>query len=82
MWKQEKESKGIRCLLETHKQEIKKIKCVTRDLGPKFEELIEVINKVITNYKQIMQTVKEWAGRQQMLNGKVSQLKGTRRKTY
>jgi hypothetical protein len=52
------ESKEIKSLLETHSQEIKEIKAVTRDLGPKFYKLIEAINEVITNDTQIKQTVK------------------------
>jgi hypothetical protein len=35
----EKERKEIKSLLETHSQEIKEIKNVTHDLGPKFEKL-------------------------------------------
>jgi hypothetical protein len=43
--------------------------------------LIEVVNEVITNYKQIKHTMKEWEHRQQMADGKVSQLEGEHRKS-
>jgi hypothetical protein len=82
VWNKENESKGIRSLLEIHNQEIKKIKGVTRDVGPKFDKLIQVINEVITNHKQIKQTVKEWEERQQMVDDKVIWKKGTGRITY
>jgi septal ring factor EnvC (AmiA/AmiB activator) len=60
--------------LESHEQEIKEIKDATRDIGPKTEKLIGAINEVITNYKQIKRTVKEWEERQKMVDGVISQL--------
>jgi chromosome segregation ATPase len=77
VWNQE-ESKGINSLLETYKQEIKEIEDETRDLGPKFDKMIKAIHEVIIKYKKIKQTVKEWEERQQMVEGKGSQLEGHR----
>jgi hypothetical protein len=77
---QEKGSKGIKSLSDTHSQEIEEIKDVTQDLRQKFEKLINVINKVITNYKKIKKTVKEWEERQHMVDN--SWRKGTERITY
>jgi outer membrane PBP1 activator LpoA protein len=59
----QEERKGIKNLLETHKQEIQEIKDATRDLGPTFDKLIKVMNELITNYKQTKQTVKGWVER-------------------
>jgi DNA anti-recombination protein RmuC len=55
MQNQDKNSKYIKSLLETHKQEMKEIKDAFRDLGPKFDKLTKVISKVTTNYNQIEQ---------------------------
>jgi hypothetical protein len=47
-------------LLEIHNQEIKGIKDITRDLGPEFQKMIKVVSEVITDYKHIKQTMKDW----------------------
>jgi hypothetical protein len=46
-------------------------------LGSKSEELSEVINKAITSK---LKSVREWEERQQMVDGKVRQLKEGHRK--
>jgi DNA repair ATPase RecN len=76
----QEKSKRIKSLLESHKQEINKIKDKTRVFGPKCEKLIEAMYEVFTNYKQIEQAVKEWEEMQQMMDGKVSQLEDGHRK--
>jgi hypothetical protein len=42
----------IKSLLESHSQEITKIKKETNALGSNFEKLSEVINEGISNYKR------------------------------
>jgi hypothetical protein len=49
---EEKENKVIKSLLETYNQECTKIK---NGLGPIFEKLNKVMNKVISVYRQISQ---------------------------
>lgn len=61
--KQDTERKGRRSSLETHSQEIKEVKDVTRHLAREFEILIDVIKEVITNCQKMEQAVKKRDGR-------------------
>jgi hypothetical protein len=60
MRNQEKDSKVLN-LLQTHNQEMAKMKKGTNVLSLKFEKLTEVIDKVISDYKE-NQTVNETMG--------------------
>jgi hypothetical protein len=46
--------------------------------GHKSMSSIVVVNEVITNYKQIKQTVREWEESQKLTDGKLSELEGGR----
>jgi ferritin len=71
MQNQEKESKAITNLLETHNQEMAEMKKGTNIPQLKFEKLTEVIDKVISDYQEIKQSVRQWVERKEMVNKKV-----------
>jgi molybdopterin converting factor small subunit len=52
----------------------------TNVLSLKFEKLTEVIDKVISDYKEIKQSVRQWEERQEMVNKKVKWLENGNRK--
>jgi chromosome segregation ATPase len=77
---QEKESNVIKSLLESHNQEMTEMKKGSNALGLKFEKLTEVIDEVISDYKEIKQSVRQWEERQEMVNEKVKGLEDGHRK--
>jgi hypothetical protein len=83
MQNQEKEFKVIKHLLESHNQEMAEMKKGTNVLRLKSEKVTEVIDKVISDYKEIKQSVRHWEERQDMVNEKVKWSEdGHRKKEY
>jgi hypothetical protein len=77
---QERESKVIKKLLETHNHESGEIKNGNKELVVKFEKLSEAINNVMADYKQIEHAVKKWEGKQQMVADKLLRVEELQRK--
>jgi hypothetical protein len=80
MRNQEKGSKAIKNLLDTQNEEMAEMKKGNNVSSLKFEKLTEVIDKVISDYKEIKQSVRLWEERQEMVNEKVKWLENEHRK--
>jgi chromosome segregation ATPase len=56
---QEKEGKAIKQMLEIHKQEMSEMRKAMDALGPKFNQLSEMVSEMIKDYSQIKQVIRE-----------------------
>jgi uncharacterized coiled-coil DUF342 family protein len=63
----EKEGRAIKQILETHKQEISKMRKETDVLGPKFYQSSEMVSEMMKDYSQIKQAIGECEVRYQEL---------------
>jgi uncharacterized protein YukE len=68
---QEKESKVIKQMLESHKQEMTKMRKGTDTVGPKFDQLSKIVTEMINDYGQIKQTIRECEDKYQQLENKL-----------
>lgn len=58
-------------MLETHKQEMSELRKETHALGPKFDQLSEMVSEMIKDSSQIKQTVRGCEMRYQGLENKL-----------
>jgi hypothetical protein len=77
---QEREIKVMKKLLETHNHEIGEMKNGNKELVVKFEKLGEVINNVMTEYKQNEHAVKKWEEKKHMVADKLVRVEDLQRK--
>jgi hypothetical protein len=80
MRNQEKETKVMKNLLESYNQEMVEMKEGSSVISSNFEKLTEAINKVIIDYKEIKQSVRQWEEKHEMVNGKIKWLENGHRK--
>jgi chromosome segregation ATPase len=80
MRNQEKETKVMKNLLESYNQEMVEMKKGSSVISSNFEKLTEAINKVISDYKEIKQSMRQWEERHEMVNEKIKWLENGHRK--
>jgi hypothetical protein len=78
---QEKESKVIKQMFESHKQEMSEMRKRTDALGPNFDRLSEIVTEMINDYGHIKQAIRECAARYQRLENKLRYVHEGQRKT-
>jgi hypothetical protein len=77
---QEKDSKIIKQLVELHKQVLAEMKKCTEALDQKLDRVNETVNKIISDYEQVKESIKEWGKCQQRVDEKIRHLEDEKRK--